>query len=242
MEVGKAIFSLKSKKPHFYVTAFHHRLVFGPISSERQSYEDFKCFEIEYCDYHQLYIGFFPILKCLSAKSDIFEGNFLTKKNLFYKWKVSYQATEPEPTEPEIILFISNEPNTTDNATNFFISFNLNEFNNLLYLITELCFLSLDLSFEILTIFHTFSNLELSQLLTFQNKTRLKEQLQLMKNDINLSDLELHCACEQVFYNLDVIICIHKLRLFYNDENFFMKLNIKAMQDCESPLPPPVVF
>ena len=84
-----------------------------------------------------------------------------------------------------------------------------------------------------MTIFHTFSNFQLPKLLTFQNKKILKEELQLMKNDINLSELQLHCTCELVFYNLDVIICIHKLRLFYNDENFLTRLNIKAIEECE---------
>ena len=65
--------------------------------------------------------------------------------------------------------------NDTD-AIKFSMSFNLNEFNDLLYLLTELCFLSLDLSFENLTIFHTFSNFQLPKLLTFQNKKILKEE------------------------------------------------------------------
>ena len=224
MEVGKAIFTLQSKKPNFSVSAFRRRLIFGPLSSETQTYDEFKCFDIEYCDYHHLYIGFFPILKCLSGKSNVSEGNFLNKKSLHYKWKVSR-----EENEPEILLFLLND---TD-AIKFSMSFNLNEFNDLLYLLTELCFLSLDLSFENLTIFHTFSNFQLPKLLTFQNKKILKEELQLMKNDINLSELQLHCTCELVFYNLDVIICIHKLRLFYNDENFLTRLNIKAIEECE---------
>ena len=224
MEVGKAIFTLQSKKPNFSVSAFRRRLIFGPLSSETQTYDKFKCFDIEYCDYHHLYIGFFPILKCLSGKSNVCEGNFLNKKSLHYKWKVSR-----EENEPEILLFLLND---TD-VINFSISFTLNEFNDLLYLLTELCFLSLDLSFENLTIFHTLSNFQLSKLLTFQNKKILKEELQFMKNDLNLSELQLHCTCEQVFYNLDVIICIHKLRLFYNDENFLTRLNIKAIEECE---------
>ena len=229
MEVGKAIFSLRSKKPHFSVSAFHHRLIFGLVSSERQTYEELKCFEIEYSDYHQLYIGLFPILKCLSSKSDVYEGTFLNKENCSYKWKVCRQETKLE-----IIFFILTKSDATENATKFSISFSLNEFNDLLYLITELCFLSLNLSFETLTVFQNLSNLDLSKLLTFQNKNNLKAHLQLMKNDINLSDLKLHCACEQVFYNLDVIICIHKLRLFYNDEHFLTRLNIQAMQQCEA--------
>ena len=79
MEICKAIFSFRSKKPNFYASAFHYKLLFGPLSSDGQTYEELKCFEIEYCDYHQLYIGFFPILKCLSGKTDVKEGNFLNK-------------------------------------------------------------------------------------------------------------------------------------------------------------------
>ena len=237
MEICKAIFSFRSKKPNFYASAFHYKLLFGPLSSDGQTYEELKCFEIEYCDYHQLYIGFFPILKCLSGKTDVKEGNFLNKNCLYYKWKVS-EASEPktEASEPKIILYISKDisEDTTDITNKFSIAFSLNEFNDLLYLITELCFISLDLSIENLTIFHTFSNFELSKLLTFQKKDTLKTQLHLMKNDLNLSELKLHCTCELVFYNLDVIICIHKLRLFYNDKKFLTRLNITAMQECES--------
>ena len=228
MEVGKAIFSLRSKKPNFCVSALHYKLIFGPLSNETQTYEELKCFEIDYCDYHQLYIGLFPILKCLSGKSNVHEGNFLNKKTLSYKWKVC-----PQLTEPEVVLMILNDAESIENLPKYSISFTLNEFNDLLYLLTQVCFLSLDLSFENLTIFHTLSNFELSKLLTFQNKKTLKQQLQDMKKDFNLSELQLHCTCEQVFYNLDVIICIHKLRLFYNDENFLTRLNIKAMQQCE---------
>ena len=152
----------------------------------------------------------------------------MNKKSLSYKWKVSR-----EEAKVEIILFILNEEDTTDNSTKFSISFSLNEFNDLLYLITELCFLSLDLTFENLTIFLKLSNFELSKLLTFQNKTTLKTELLHIKNDVNLSELKFHCSCELVFYNLDVIICIHKLRSIFNHNNFITQLNIQALEECE---------
>ena len=231
MEVDKAIFSIRSKKPDFFASAFRHRLIFGPLSSKAQTYEELKCFEIEYSDYHKLYIGFFPILKCLSGKTDVKEGTLLSKNSLYYKWKVCTPKIEPE-----IILFISNskEQDFTEIADKFSITFTLIEFNDLLYLLTQLCFLSLDLSFEILTIFEIFSNFEVSKLLTFENKTTLKNQLQLMKNDFNISELKLHCTCELLFYNLDVIIAINKLRLFYNDKQLITHLNITAIQECEN--------
>ena len=163
MDINKAYFSFRSKKPNFVVSAFDHRLVFGPV--EAQCYQELKCFEIEYSDYHQLYIGFFPIVKFLSGKTEINEGSFLKKENVHYKWKVTAEAGQLE-----ILLAISNVEEETNNIANkFSITFNLNEFNDLIYLLTELCFLSLDLSFQNLTIFITLSNFELSTLLTFQS-------------------------------------------------------------------------
>ena len=227
MEIAAAIFSVRSKKLNFYVSAFKHRLIFGPVSS-KQVYEELKCFEIDYSDYHQLYIGFFPIIKFLSGKSDINEGTFLEKKCFSYTWKVSKQTTEAE-----ISFFISNTEDLTNLTNRFSIAFSLNEFNDLIYLLTELCFLSLDLNFENLTIFMKLSNFELSKLLTFQNKTTLKTELLQIKNDVNLSELKFHCSCELVFYNLDVIICIHKLRSIFNHNNFITQLNIQALEECE---------
>ena len=229
MEVDKAIFSFRSKKVNFVASAFNHKLVFGPISSEgeKEIYEELKCFEIEYGHYHNLYIGFFPLVKFLSGKSQTNESIFLERNNLSYKWKVS--VSSQVEIEPEIMLFISD----TNDPNKFSITFSLNEFNDLIYLLTELCFLSLNLTFPNFTIFMTLSCLEFSKLLTFQNKNILRKELQEMNNDFNLSELKLHCTCELVFYNLDVIICIHKLRLLHNDKNFLTYLNIKAIEECE---------
>ena len=177
-----------------------------------------------------MYIGFFPIIKFICGKSGIVQGTILEKNSVDYKWKVSTHSTEPE-----ISLFIVNTQASNSITDIFSIAFSLNEFNDLIYLLTELCFLSLELTFENLTIFITLSNFELSKLLTFQNKTVLKKQLQEMKNAVNLSELKLHCSCELVFYNLDVIICINKLRSVYNDQKFITGLNIQALQECEKP-------
>ena len=62
MELRKSIFFLRSKKPNFYVAAFHHKLAFGPVSGEPEVFE-LQSFQVDYCDYHKIYIDFFQIVK-----------------------------------------------------------------------------------------------------------------------------------------------------------------------------------
>ena len=159
MEVDKAIFTMSSKKPHFFISAFRQKLIFGPLFGEPQSYIKFKCFEIDYSDYHKIYTGFFPILKFLAGKTNTDEGCFL--ENCHYKWKSNCDSTLQE-----IVLSI-----WTENSEAFSINFTLYEFNDLVYLITELCFPSLGFPFETLTVFITLSKFELEKILSFMNKS-----------------------------------------------------------------------
>ena len=217
MELRKSIFSLCSKKPNFYVAAFHHKLVFGPVSGQPEVFE-VQSFQVDYCDYHKIYIDFFKIVKCLSGSQSESTGSLIDR----YQWKITNVNNEVH------ILFIAK------NEELFFkISFSLNEFNDLVYLISELCFLTLNLSLQNLTFFLEISKCETDEILSFQNKEKLKKAIKLLDKDNELDQLGIYCASQLISYNLDVIICVHKLRSFYNEKASFTLLNIEAMNGCE---------
>ena len=221
MELEKAIISISSKKREFFVSAFHHKLIFGPAFGSPQSYKTKECFEIDSCDYHKIYVGLFPIAKFLSGKSQVDQGELWKKDLISYKWKIS---------DRQIIL------NRTDNANDenqFSIKFTELEFNDLVYLLSEVCFLSLNLDYDTFTVFTKLSKFELKDILTWQSKEKLKNQLQNFKSDL-LSEIKFHCLCELVYYNLDIIVCVHKLRLFHNENEFICHRNIKEILECEN--------
>ena len=221
MEIEKSIFTVRSKKPNFYVGAFHHKLVFGPVCGNPEVFEDLKSFQVEYCDYHKIYIDFFKIVKCVSGQSSEYNGSLTNR----YQWKITDSKKKDE-----ISIFSLRDDETVND---FSISFSLNEFNDLVYLITELCFLTLNLSFQNLTLFIEISKLQTEEILIFQNKEKLKKAIKALDADNKLNQMAIHLASEVISYNLDVIICVHKLRSFYNENLSFTNLNIKAMNECE---------
>ena len=217
MELRKSIFFLRAKKPNFYVGAFHHKLVFGPVSGEPQAFE-LQSFQVDYCDYHKIYVDFFQIVKCLSGQGSQSTGSLINH----YEWKITKANNEIQ------ILLISKNDELFSKVT-----FSLNEFNDLVYLITELCFLTLNLSFQNFTFFVEISKLETDQILSFQNKEKLKKAIKLLDKDNELDQMGIHFASQLISYNLDVIICVHKLRSFYNEQSSLTLLNIKSINECE---------
>lgn len=220
MEISKAIFSVRAKKEDFYVSAFKHKLVFGQVTEG--IYEEDKYFQFNFSVYHQIYIGLLPILKYLSGKSEENSGILLKYDNFLYKWSVTKESADGYP-------MISFESQCIT------LNFSLEEFNDLVYLLSELCFISMDLSFQNLSIFEALSHFEINELLKFQDKKILKKQLKLFLND-ELSEMKLHFACELVFYNLDVIVLVSKLKSFFNEQKFICFLNLKRMIDFEEEL------
>ena len=161
MELRKSIFFLRSKKPNFYVAAFHHKLVFGPVSGELEVFE-LQSFQVDYCDYHKIYVDFFQIVKCLSGQGQDSESTGSLMNH--YQWKITNCNNEHQ------IAFISkNEEGFSK------IAFSLNEFNDLVYLISELCFLTLKLSFQNFSLFVEISKFETDKILSLQNKEKLKK-------------------------------------------------------------------
>ena len=146
MELNKAIFSISSKKPDFFVSAFYHKLVFGPTFGNPQVFKIRECFEFDYSNYHKIYIGLFPIAKFLSGKSHVDHGDLLKRDDISYKWKISENK--------EIIFYIRG---TEEDVNEFSIKFSDLEFNDLIYLLSELCFLTLNLHFDDLTLFINLS-------------------------------------------------------------------------------------
>ena len=217
MELRKSIFSLRSKKPNFYVGAFHHKLIFGPVSGEPEVFE-VQSIQVDYCDYHKIYIDFFQIVKCLSGEASESSGSLA----IHYEWKITNCNNEHQ------IAFISkNEEGFSK------IAFSLNEFNDLVYLLSELCFLTLNLSFQNLTFFVEISKFETERILSFQNKEKLKKAIKFLDKDNALDQMGVHFASQLISYNLDVILCVHKLRSFYNETSSLTLLNIEAMNECQ---------
>ena len=217
MELRKSIFSLRSKKPNFYVGAFHHKLIFGPVSGEPEVFE-VQSIQVDYCDYHKIYIDFFQIVKCLSGEASESSGSLA----IHYQWKITNCNNETQ------ILFIAKNEEVFSK-----IAFSLNEFNDLVYLISELCFLTLKLSFQNFSLFVEISKFETDKILSLQNKEKLKKTIKLLDKDNVLDEMGLHFASQLISYNLDVIICVHKLRSFYNEKLALTFLNIEAMNECE---------
>ena len=227
MELKEAFFSIRAKKPDLFISAFDHKIVFGPVND--RIYEDLKSFKIDYCNYHQLYIGLFNIVKYLAGETKKCCGSIFQR----YKWLIQKKGL----TEPNVILYISSaEYSITDdfNEQTFFISFSLTEFNDLIYLLTEVLFLSLNLSFKVLTFFIKLSKEQnLEEFQNFESKDKLQQQIKSYHHDGDWTPIDLHYATELAFYHLDVILCVHKLRTIYNIDKSITFCNIRAMMECE---------
>ena len=118
------------------MSAFHHKLIFGPAFGNPQVFKTQECFEIDSSNYHKIYIGFFPIAKFLSGKSQVDHGELWKKDLMSYKWKIN---------DRQIILYITHPQESHFGNEKFSIMFTELEFNDLVYLISHLCFLSLNL-------------------------------------------------------------------------------------------------
>lgn len=217
MELNKAIFSIRAKKQDLYISAFKHKIVFGLVKEE--IYQEDKFFQFDFSIYHKIYIGFLPIIKFLCGESNENNGIFLKNDDFSYKWSITKD--------------LSNDFTTVNlKSGNFTLTFSLEELNDLVYLISEMCLISLGLSFENLTIFENLSILDINLLLSFQNKKKLKDQIRSLANN-ELSEMQLHFACELGHYNLDVIIAVHKLRSFFNNQKFSPLVNINEIINFE---------
>ena len=84
-----------------------------------------------------------------------------------------------------------------------------------------------------LTFFVEISKFETDEFLSFQNNEKLKKAIKLLDKDNELDQMAIHFASQLISYNLDVIICVHKIRSFYNDKLSVTLLNIEAMNECE---------
>ena len=235
MEFKKALFSIRAKKTNFYISAFDHKIVFGPVSIEDRVYEELKCFEIDYCDYYKLYISFFQIVKFLAGETPKHFGSILEN----YKWLIDKQGEM----EPKIIFYIADDNgdlHLNDFEKTFYIRFSLPEFNDLIYLLTEVCFISLNLNAKALNLFIKLSQMNLAEILSFQNKDNLQHQIKSFEpNGTDTNLIELHFITELAFYHLDVILCVHKLRAFFNPNKSLTFANINAMSECENDNPTP---
>lgn len=229
MELSKAIFSVHSKKQDLFVSAFKYKVVFGFLK-DTLSYEEETSFQFEFSSYHKIYIGFFPIIKCISKKSNVKDGVLIQKENYCYRWMINEGSSS-------ITIHLSiqrtNKNSRNESQLTLNLTLSLEEFNNLVFLISNMCLISLDLSYENFTIFETFSSFETDRILSCQNKDNLKQELANLTHP-KITDVKLFIACELVFYNLDIIFCVHRLRSFVNEELLFSNLNIKQMLDCET--------
>jgi predicted DNA-binding ArsR family transcriptional regulator len=182
-------------------------------------YEEDKYFLFDFAVYYQIYIGFLPIVKFLSGKSNRANGILLQHNNICYKWRITKESTD---TCYNVIF----------ESDNYSLNFSLEELNDLVYLITQTCFISLDLNYETLLVFETLSTSEVDKVLQFLDKKKLIAEMKSLSN-FELSEMKLHFVCELVYYNLDVIIGINKLKTLFNEKLFICQSNIQKILNYE---------
>jgi len=236
MEFHKAIFNIAAKKQDLFVSAFKQKVVFGQIT-ESSLYKEETSFVFDCSLYHKIYIGVLPIVKYLSKKSCIKVGTFLRKNNFCYHWLITEEGsmttvhfcienrTSDSVPDPQEDILESEQ-------VTFILNLTLNEFNDLVYLICNMCLISLDLSYEYFSIFEKLSNLNETQILNCQNKQNLKKEVKALFND-QMTEMKLHFACELAYCYFDVIVSVHKLKSFFNEEKFSSVTNINEIIDAE---------
>lgn len=214
-----AIFSIGSKSCEVTVSAFEKKLCFGPLKQNR--FEAGQFFEIALNDVFDFFCALFYIVKSFTTKIEA-NGLLIQKTaEMKYTWRTLNK-------ENFVIAF-----NVETNETiQYQIEMTLLQFNDILFLISNLLIYCLTISCKERLMFQKILQLNLDQILKFKTETILAKYLQEQRTSFDLTEIEMYRYCLLIFYNLDVIVAIHNIKSLYNPALSVTQKNINQMLSC----------
>jgi len=220
MELNKSILCVHSKAKDIFYAAYDHKVIFGTAENSQFEKASFTILNSEICD---LFCGLFGIVKALSNNQGGAEDVLLKKsENISYMWLITKRNNQNEIH----FQYIDSKELIGE------ITFDVNQFNDCLFLIGNLFLPSLNLDEKTFEIVNFMLTMDLDQILKFRNQQNLTKFLEFHKKNFQFNAFEHYRMSFTMFYHLDVIVAIHNIKSLYNSDISIMVKNIDNMLSC----------
>ena len=219
MDPSRAFLTIGSKISDFYFSAFEYKIVCGPL--KEFSYHSSCSFEFTHLVYHKVFLTLFAIAKVLSGCSSFTSGIICYTKNGKYSWhcfdKNGSKFIQLKQTSGKKMCY---QHEMSDLG-----------FNEFVRIIGQLILPSLCLKETLFPLFRDVLDLDLEELLTFQDPIVFNLFIE-TKPTYFLKDSDKYYASVILEHNLDSIIAANKIKSLFNQNLTFTKKYIDQMENC----------
>ena len=219
MDPTEGLVTIASKISDFYFTAFHYKIVCGPLIEF--CHQDSCSFEFSCINYHKIFLTLFSIAKILSGCSSYTSGIICYNKNGKYGW-LCFDKNGKKVIQILIIRHkkLCYQYEMCDIA-----------FNEFVQIIGQLILPSLCIREDLFPLFKHVLYLDLEILLSFQ-KTEVFQLFMDTKFPMKLKESQKYCATVVMDHNLHSLIAANKIISLFNQNLALTKRYIEEMENC----------
>jgi len=215
-ELNKSIFHVSLKRDNLLIGVFKHCVLLGQLNDSERFDLD-KSFIFYHFQFSLVFHGIWTILKTISGNSTEKNGTFLThSENDKYSWQ------------------LTNSKKIRLNKTNDVacLTFELAEFNDLILIFSRSFLFCLNLKPDEFQLLNQLSDFSLDELVDLDSFAKIDKFLILNTDQLELSGMNIlqkNIFSVLIFYHLDIIIVVHKLKCLYNDSLSITKTNVELI-------------